>query len=217
MNLPGYTTKSKTVSTTKTIGPVDRNDMSYVPATTVKDGVTLNLSGVDWQIIGTDVVGDSMAPTTYQAVATYSGKTSSKVATGYTATAEYRGNIYHSGVDSITYKVKYLGMDAEEAAEKATEKAAAVQAAEDAGKTRGTGEPDETGERRTPTLPSVSPSTKEAVLTTFSALSRILGATAIAAALVLALLLWRSRKEIRQLQDPDTTADDEEIEEENDE
>ncbi len=33
----GYTTKSRKISTTKTIGPVDRNDMSYVPATTVKD------------------------------------------------------------------------------------------------------------------------------------------------------------------------------------
>lgn len=83
----GYTTKSRKISTTKTIGPVDRNDMSYVPATTVKDGVTLSLSGVDWQIIGTDVVGDSLAPTTYQAVASYSGKTYYQAATGYVTTA----------------------------------------------------------------------------------------------------------------------------------
>ena len=45
----GYTTGSSTVTATKTIGPLDRNDMSYVPATTVKNGVTLNLSSVDWQ------------------------------------------------------------------------------------------------------------------------------------------------------------------------
>ena len=57
--------------------------MSYVPATTVKDGVTLNLSNVDWQIIGTDLVGDALAPASYQAVATYSGKSYHKVATGY--------------------------------------------------------------------------------------------------------------------------------------
>lgn len=38
----GYTTKTKTISATQTIGPVDRNDMSYVPATTVQDGVTLS-------------------------------------------------------------------------------------------------------------------------------------------------------------------------------
>lgn len=34
----GYTNKSRTIMETKTIGPVDRNDMSYVPAATVKDG-----------------------------------------------------------------------------------------------------------------------------------------------------------------------------------
>ncbi len=34
--------------------------MSYVPAITVKDGVTLNLSNVDWQVIGTDLVGDTL-------------------------------------------------------------------------------------------------------------------------------------------------------------
>lgn len=58
----GYTTGSSTVTATKTIGPLDRNDMSYVPATTTKNGVTLNLSNVEWQVIGADVVGDVMAP-----------------------------------------------------------------------------------------------------------------------------------------------------------
>ena len=67
----GYTTGSSTVTATKTIGPLDRNDMSYVPATTVKNGVTLNLASVDWQVIGADLVGDVMAPCSYQAVATY--------------------------------------------------------------------------------------------------------------------------------------------------
>ena len=109
----GYTTKSRKISTTKTIGPVDRNDMSYVPATTVKDGVTLSLSGVDWQIIGTDVVGDSLAPTTYQAVASYSGKTYYQAATGYVTTASYVGDITRDGVESVTYKVTYLGTEAE--------------------------------------------------------------------------------------------------------
>ena len=55
----GYTSQSRTITDTKTIGPLDRNDMSYVPSTSVKDGVTLKLSNVDWQIIGTDVAGDS--------------------------------------------------------------------------------------------------------------------------------------------------------------
>ncbi|MCI9376207.1 MAG: hypothetical protein HFF85_07400 [Oscillibacter sp.] len=105
----GYTTKYGTVTATKTIGPVDRNDMSYVPATTVKNGMTLKLSNVTWQVTGTDLVGDTLAPASYQAIATYSASTSSKVATGYVTTAEYKGTVTASGVDSITYTVVYVG------------------------------------------------------------------------------------------------------------
>ena len=113
----GYTSKTRTVSATRTIGPVDRNDMSYVPATTVKDGVTLKLSGVEWQVTGSDVVGDSLAPASYQAVATYTGKSSYSVATGYITTAEYTGTVASDRVESITYRVTYLGTETEEAPE----------------------------------------------------------------------------------------------------
>ena len=111
-----YTTQYGTVTATKTIGPVDRNDMSYVPATTVKNGMTLKLSGVTWQVTGTDLVGDTLAPASYQAVATYSASTSSKVATGYVTTAEYKGEVTASGVDSITYTVVYVGEETTPAA-----------------------------------------------------------------------------------------------------
>lgn len=107
----GYTTKSGRVTTTKTIGPLDRNDMSYVPTTTVKDGRTLTLSNVEWQVIGTDLVGDVLAPSSYQAVATYSASTSYQVATGYVSTAEYKGTVTASGVNSITYTVVYTGTE----------------------------------------------------------------------------------------------------------
>ncbi len=105
----GYTTGSSTVTATKTIGPLDRNDMSYVPATTVKNGVTLNLSSVEWQVIGAEVVGDMTAPCSYQAVATYTGKSYYSAATGYVTTANYVGEVTHEGVESITYQVTYLG------------------------------------------------------------------------------------------------------------
>ena len=105
----GYASGSKTVTATKTIGPLDRNDMSYVPATTVKDGRTLNLSHVDWQVIGTGLVGETLVPSSYQALATYSGKASYSYATGYITTAEYVGEITRDGVESITYRLTYLG------------------------------------------------------------------------------------------------------------
>lgn len=112
----GYTTKSSTVSETKTIGPVDRNDMSYVPATTVKNGVTLSLASVDWQVTGTELVGEALVPSSYQAVATYTGKSYYSAATGYITTAEYVGEITRDGVESVTYTLTYLGTEAAETA-----------------------------------------------------------------------------------------------------
>lgn len=105
----GYTTKSYTVTETKTIGQLDRNDMSYVPATTVKDGRTLNLANVEWQVTGTDLVGETLMPSSYQAIATYSAKASYNAATGYVTTAEYVGDVTHEGVESVTYVLTYLG------------------------------------------------------------------------------------------------------------
>lgn len=107
----GYATKNGTVTATKTIGPLDRNDMSYVPATTVKNGRTLNLVNVEWQTIGTDLVGDALAPSSYQAIATYSASTSSQVATGYVTTAEYKGAVTASGISGVTYTVVYTGAE----------------------------------------------------------------------------------------------------------
>ena len=102
----GYVPKSYTVSEVKTIGQLDRNDMSYVPSTTVKNGRTLNLANVEWQVTGTDLVGEALVPSSYQAVATY------QAATGYVTTAEYTGEVTHEGVESITYVLTYLGTKA---------------------------------------------------------------------------------------------------------
>lgn len=107
----GYSSGTTSVKTTKTIGPLDRNDMSYVPATTKKDGNTLTLSNVEWQVIGTDLVGETLVPASYQAVATYTGTASYSVANGYITTAEYVGTISRKDVDSITYRVTYLGTE----------------------------------------------------------------------------------------------------------
>lgn len=105
----GYATKNYTVTETKTIGQLDRNDMSYVPSTTVKNGRTLNLANVEWQVTGTDLVGEALVPSSYQAVATYSAKATYQAATGYVTTAEYTGEVTHEGVESITYVLTYLG------------------------------------------------------------------------------------------------------------
>lgn len=90
--------------------------MSYVPATTIKNGRTLSLANVEWQVTGTDLVGETLMPSSYQAVATYSAKASYNAATGYITTAEYVGDISHEGIESITYVLTYLGEPASKSA-----------------------------------------------------------------------------------------------------
>ena len=107
----GYTTKYRTITYTKVIGNLDRNDMSYVPATTIKDGKTLSLVDVEWQITGTDLVGEALMPSRYQAVATYSASSSYSVATGYVTTAAYCGEVTAEGIESVTYTVVFTGTE----------------------------------------------------------------------------------------------------------
>lgn len=101
----GYTTKSYTVSATKEIDNLDTNDMAYVPDTTTKNGVTVQLQSVDWQVQGTSLVDDILMPAQYKAVATYAGRASYRAATGYVTTAKYIGDIVAEGIESVTYNL----------------------------------------------------------------------------------------------------------------
>ena len=105
----GYSNKSYTVTETKTYSGLDRNDPSYIPATTVKNGVTLTLQNIEWSVQSTAISGDALVATTYMATASYSASASRKVADGYITTAIYAGEVVSSGIVSITYTVSYLG------------------------------------------------------------------------------------------------------------
>ena len=105
----GYASRSYTVTETKEIGNLDSNDMAYVPATTVKNGMTLPLSSVDWQVQGTALVDDLLTPSAFKAIATYSGKAHYSAATGYISTAEYTGEVSCDEIESVTYTVTYVG------------------------------------------------------------------------------------------------------------
>lgn len=107
----GYETRRSSVSETKVIPNLASNDMSYIPATTVKNGKTLNLAGVDWQVTGTALVGEDLVPSQYQAVATYTGSSSYQAATGYVTTAEYKGEVTAEGIENVTYVVVYTGTE----------------------------------------------------------------------------------------------------------
>ena len=105
----GQEFRSKVITATKEIDNLDCNDMSYVPSTTVKDGLTLALSSVDWQVQSTVLVDDLLVPATYKAVAVYSGKAYYYADTSYVSTAEYKGIVTCNQIRDITYTVTYVG------------------------------------------------------------------------------------------------------------
>ena len=105
----GHETRSYTITEVKQIDNLNSNDLSYVPSTPVKDGVTVQLKTVDWQVQSTDLVDDVLVPASYVAVATYSGTGWYSAVTGYISTVEYVGNVTSEGISSITYTLTYTG------------------------------------------------------------------------------------------------------------
>ena len=105
----GYETSSYPVSATREFDGLDSNDPSYLPSTTSQDGVTLTLQSVDWQVEASDLVEDMLVPSSYRAVATYSGTGYRKTPTGYVSTASYTGTVSCRILQDITYTVTYLG------------------------------------------------------------------------------------------------------------
>ncbi len=109
----GYTTKNYTVSTTKEYPGLMYADPSYVSQSTTKDGHTLPLTNVSWTVMATGLSGDSLVPTEYKAVATYSKTFSSQVQTSYISTARYKGNITKTTADTAVFTITYAGKDLE--------------------------------------------------------------------------------------------------------
>lgn len=89
-----------TVSDTREYPNLDRNDTAYVPKTVEKNGVSLELTGVDWQAMGNG---------SFTATATYAGRATGSKVTGYTSQAIYTGEMSKETLDSRTYKVVYEG------------------------------------------------------------------------------------------------------------
>lgn len=107
----GYATKYYTVTDTQHFTGLERNDPSAIPATVVKNGITLTLSNITWSAGGAGISGDSLLPVSYTATASYTGTGSRKTATGYVTTASYTGDISTEGIQAVRYTVTYLGTE----------------------------------------------------------------------------------------------------------
>lgn len=78
-------------------------DVSLVPKTVNENGRTLTLADVSWQEAATDPTDGYDIPIRYTAVASYSGTATSKYATGYTVTADYKGDVTRTSCDTVIY------------------------------------------------------------------------------------------------------------------
>lgn len=103
----GRTPYSYTLTDTKEFTNLESNDMSFIPKTTVKNGLTLNLQNVDWQASGG--AGYNDFPRSYNAVAYYSTAASGTKASGYSAMASFSGNVVKPLIGKNTYTIVYEG------------------------------------------------------------------------------------------------------------
>ena len=104
-----YATITQTVTDTLLIPRTDSNDLSQIPKTTERDGITLALQDVDWVVAETLYIDEEAFPAEYKAVAQYSGTYERSVPTGFITTAEYSGEVTKSYVDSVFYTLTYFG------------------------------------------------------------------------------------------------------------
>ena len=93
----GYKTSSRTVTATRSYPNLSDADTSLIPRTVQDGGRTLTLADVQWQEAGGF----------YNATATYSGTASSKYATGYIATVEYKGEVTRTSCDTVLYTATF--------------------------------------------------------------------------------------------------------------
>lgn len=104
-----YKTQNTTLSTVKEYTELMAADNSYIPQTAEKEGQTLQLTDVNWAVMGTGLSGDTLVPTEYKATATYSKTISDKVPSSYVTTAIYTGTVSKPEPTTITYTLTYVG------------------------------------------------------------------------------------------------------------
>lgn len=102
------------VSGTKTLTGLERNDPALVPQTMVKSGVTLKLKSVNWSVDGYSIDENNLGGGAYTATATYSGTGYKTVVTGYTTTARYSGTVTRTQPDHLDCMITYLGTPIQE-------------------------------------------------------------------------------------------------------
>lgn len=94
---------SYTITESRSYPNLADSDTSLVPKTITKDGATLNLTNISWQTAASDNIDGHDLAVRYTAHASYSGTGTKTYTKGYTATAEYKGEVKKVTNDTIIY------------------------------------------------------------------------------------------------------------------
>lgn len=86
---------------------LERNDLDFIPKQTIKNGFTLDLLNVEWEVENTQMIGNYEVANTYTAKCYYAGKQRINYPNTYTVTANYSGTATKTTENPITYNVKY--------------------------------------------------------------------------------------------------------------
>ena len=97
---------SYTLKDVKEYTGLERNDPYYVPKTSEKYGVTLQLADIEWTPMasGSD---NSRTPSLFKATATYTGTAWGSKASGFLASATYSGEVSKETAGDVVYSIVY--------------------------------------------------------------------------------------------------------------
>lgn len=98
-----------TLTETREYPGLPANDAAYIDKTITKNGVTLHLDGIEWEVTGTSPADGALVPSVYKGIATYSGRATGSKVSGYTATLTYTGQVSKTTPGSIVFAVVYRG------------------------------------------------------------------------------------------------------------
>jgi len=115
----GTRTDSFNVSATRTYPNLSSVDTSLIPREITDNGRTLTLSDVQWKTSDTEVVNYTQISSRHTATATYTGRGSRTVTTGFITTAEYTGLLNKVNAGQPVYTAVFYGVELPGASETA--------------------------------------------------------------------------------------------------
>ena len=107
----GYGSTSSPYSVTRSYPNLSDADTQYIPKTVDDNGKTLDLQDIQWQTDNTYNVDDYEIGNRYTAIVTYGGTKTSSYVKGYIIDAEYKGEVFKTGVSVIRYTVIFTGAE----------------------------------------------------------------------------------------------------------